>query len=195
MSLAHLFTALADACDDRFDIEAAARNVLLDAAGSAVSLAEPVALPASFRKVLSEDNAHHSCKLIADCPLPWSIPKTSDDPAYQADSSKKLIVELIGPDGPVASKDIRVGLYGIAPGAHYGYRTHPAEEVFVMLAGEADWAKGEGGFTTLRPGERSYHPSMMRHATITRYHAFMSLYVWRGDVSFDGYVYQGKNSD
>lgn len=193
-SLAHLFRALAAVCDDGLEIEIAARRALEKAADKAVFKGTVSVLPATFQAILSDEGAHPVCAEIARTPLPWMIPQTSDDPTYVKDSRKKLIVELLGPDGIVPARGIRVGLYGIAPGAYYGYRTHPAEEVFVMLAGTADWAKGSTGFETLGTGGRAYHPSMTRHATITRDLAFLSLYVWCGDVSYSGYNYQGKDA-
>ena len=77
------------------------------------------------------------------------------------------------------------------PYSEYGMRTHPAEEVYIMLAGRVDWARGQTSYTDHRPGERSYHPSMMAHANRTHASAFMSTYVWTGDISTKNYVYSG----
>ena len=192
MSLEHLFRALATVCDGELEIERVARRALDQSAAVASATGTLATLPKAFDSILVACDAHPVCADIARTPLPWAIPQTSDNPAYVEDSRKKLIVELVGPDGVVTANDIRVGLYGIAPGVHYGYRTHPAEEIFIMLAGAAEWAKGTADFKTLRSGERAYHPSMTRHATITRDDAFLSLYVWYGDVSYSEYEYQGK---
>ena len=110
-----------------------------------------------------------------------------------AHSLRKAHVELVGPDGLVESDSIRLGLYGMKPGANYGIRTHPAEEVFVMMAGRADWKRGDAPIAELGPGERSHHPSMMPHATRTNDRAFLSVYAWIGNVTTDGYVYHGHS--
>ena len=81
------------------------------------------------------------------------------------------------------------------PHADYGLRTHQAEEVFVMLAGEAFWKRGDGAYMLARPPERSYHPSGLAHATRTGRQAFLSVYVWCGDLSTDSYVYRGIPAD
>ena len=108
-----------------------------------------------------------------------------------AASILKVHVELLGPDGLVHSDSLRLGLYGMQPGCDYGIRTHPAEEIFVMVAGRGLWKKGDGDYAELKTGDRAHHPSMMPHATRTDQTAFMSLYFWQGDVSTDGYRYQG----
>ena len=195
MTLRALYAALADAFDGPQPIEARGRAALLKAAPPDFCPGIPVPLAAPFLDILSHGSAHPCCALIAATPLPWAAPETSSDPLYRAHSAPKVHVELIGPDGVVPSDEVRLGLYGILPEAHYGLRTHPAEEIFVMLAGAADWKRGDAPFVSHGPGERSHHPTMMPHATRTRAHAFMSLYVWTGDVSTDGYVYQGIPAD
>ena len=52
-----------------------------------------------------------------------------------------------------------------------------AEEVFIMLAGEAEYFRGTENYHVKNVGEYSYHPSGMRHATKTNHLAFMSVYI------------------
>ena len=195
MTLRALYTALADAFDGPLAIEAEGRAALLQAVPPDICPGTPVALAAPFCEILSAPGAHPACARIAATPLPWAPPETSSDPLYRQHSAPKVHVELIGPDGVVPSQTVRLGLYGILPHADYGLRTHPAEEIFVMLAGEADWKRADAPYLAHGPGERSYHPSMMPHATRTRASAFMSLYVWVGDVSTERYVYRGVPAD
>ena len=191
MSLEALFLGVADALDGDLEIEQFGRNELIKSAAHAQYDGETSPLDNAFVEIMTEVNAHPVCDLIMKTPLLWLPPQTSTDPKYIADSIKKAHVELLGPGGLVKSDKIRLGLYGMLPDAQYGIRTHPAEEVFVMLAGETDWKRGELDYTPHGPGERSYHPSMMPHAQVTRDKAFMSVYVWAGDISTDNYVYQG----
>ena len=144
-----------------------------------------------FLDVMTRSDAHKVCKDILDIPFEWLPPETSDDPLYVAHSHSKAHVELLGPDGIIQSKSVRLGLYGILPNSEYGIRTHPAEEVFIMLAGEADWLRGTENYQVKQAGEYSYHPSGMCHATKTNHLAFMSVYIWTGDVSTEGYHYLG----
>jgi len=191
MSLEPLFTALSDVFAGPLEIETHARGALLAAAPNASHNAKATPLPQPFLDVMKASDAHPVCALIAETPLPWAPPQTSDDPTYMAHSMPKAHVELLGPDGLVHSSDVRLGLYGILPQAEYGLRTHPAEEVFIMLAGQAYWMRGAGAYELHRSGERSHHPTMLPHATKTGALAFMSVYIWHGDVSTDGYVYEG----
>lgn len=191
MQLKPLFHALAEAFDGPEAIERVGRDALLSAPTEAVLEPNAPPLPPPVLSVMSEPDAHPVCKLIAQTPLSWAPPQTSNDPDYIAHSAPKLHVELLGPDGLVASDSVRLGVYGILPGAEYGIRTHPAEEIFVMLAGSALWKRGDRPYQALGPGERSYHPPMMPHATKTEALAFMSLYIWYGDISTENYVYKG----
>lgn len=191
MSLELLFTTLADVMDGDLDIERHGRQALIESADEANFGGKPNALGQPFLDVLQRHDAHPVCTLIAATPLPWAPPQTSNDPKYLAHSATKAHVELLGPEGLVPSHSVRLGIYGILPDSEYGIRTHPAEEVFIMLAGEADWKRGPSPYQRAVPGDRSFHPSMLPHATRTGPTAFMSVYIWRGDLSTDNYVYQG----
>lgn len=190
--LKNLFEALADVLDTGLAIEQAGRSALLDAKHAVCGVSHSGPLPQTYLDIFDQPDANPVCAHIRESPFSWAPPQTSDDPKYIADSVAKAHIELIGPDGLVHSDNFRMGLYGMLPGYEYGIRTHLAEEVFVMLAGEADWRKGDGDYQPLRAGDRSYHPSMMPHANRTRDQAFMSIYIWRGDVSTDSYVYSGS---
>ena len=144
---------------------------------------------------MAKPDAHPVCATISQIPFNWRPPETSKSALYAEHSRPKVHIELLGPDGLVKSDKIRLGLYGMLPNAEYGIRTHPAEEVFIMLAGEADWKRDNAPYELLRPGEQSYHPSMLPHASKTEELAFMSVYAWRGDISTDNYVYEGLPSE
>lgn len=191
MRLKQLFRDLAQVFDGPELIEAKAKAALSAADCSGVSLTDPLPLRPPFVEAMTRADAHPINRLILELPFRWTPPQTSNDPLYRAHSHFKAHVELLGPEGLVKSDEVRLGLYGLLPEAEYGLRTHPAEEVFVMLAGNALWKRGTADYAPAGPGERSHHPSMLQHATKTQTSAFMSVYVWSGDLSTDGYVYQG----
>ena len=191
MPLSALCEALAEVFDGPLEVEQRARAALLEASSRARPPGTTVPLPASVLEVMTARDAHPACQIVAATPLNWVPPQTSADPDYVAHSLRKVHVELVGPDGLAPSNCIRLGLYGMRPHANYGIRTHPAEEVFVMMAGRASWKRGDLPFAQLGPGERSHHPSMMPHATSTGDSAFLSVYAWIGDIRTDGYVYHG----
>lgn len=189
----YFFDELAKAFDGDLEIEARAKQALLtakiDARFTLTAPSNP--LPQSFLDLLMAKDAHPICTHIANMPFNWVPPETSDDPLYIQHSQTKVHVELLGPEGLIYAKDIRIGLYGMGPNSEYGLRTHPAEEVFVMLAGQVDWKRDQAPYEKTTTGQRSYHPSMMPHANRTTDQCFMSAYVWSGDVSRQEYIYQG----
>ena len=191
MKLTSLFLALADALDGKLEIERLGASELRKASEVAEYKGVVSPLGKLFIEVMALNDAHPVCKLISNTPLHWRVPQTSNDPEYIKHSFSKVHVELLGPGGLMKSERVRLGLYGMLPNAEYGIRTHPAEEVFVMLAGEADWKRGDEDYIPHGPGTRSHHPSMMPHAQRTRNKAFMSVYVWAGDISTENYVYEG----
>lgn len=188
-----LFEELATTLDGPEAIEKTAAKALLDAAPLANGAAptEWQQLPEPIMDVLLKEDALPVCRLIAESRFPWAPPQTSSDPKYIEHSLPKVHIELLGPEGLIKFDGLRLGLYGMLPNFEYGVRTHPAEEVFLMLAGEAHWKRGDKAYEPLGPGGRSLHPSMLPHANKTENSSFMSIYVWRGDVSTDGYKYQG----
>ncbi len=194
-SLTALFTAVADVFDDDTPIERLARQALLSHVPSDVIVPNPTPLPEAFITEIAHPDAHPACHIAAQTPLCWAPPETSSSSLYKAHSLSKIHVELIGPDGLLHSNEVRLGLYGMLPGSEYGLRTHPAEEVFVMMAGQAYWMRGTAPYALHRSGERSVHPSQMPHATKTGDHAFLAAFAWRGDLSTENYVYAGLPGD
>jgi len=81
------------------------------------------------------------------------------------------------------------------PGAEYGIRTHAAEEIYIMLAGDVDWKLYSAPYALHLPGERSYQPSIMPHASRTHEVAFLSVYALHGDLATHSYVYEGIRLD
>jgi hypothetical protein len=186
-----LFEALAEAFDGPEAIERHAQDALRSADFETQDAYDVTPLTEPFLRIMAEAEADPVCKVIAETPLPWAPPQTSTNPLYVAHSRPKVNVELLGPDGLVKSNKVRLGLYGMLPDFEYGIRTHPAEEVFVMFAGSAFWKRGDGQYKALGPGQRAYHASMMPHANKTKERAFLSAYVWHGDISTTSYVYTG----
>ena len=190
MNTGPLFAALAEVFAGERPIERFARDQLLSAEPVELKPATD-GLPPEILDVIGRLDAHPVCQLIASYPFDWAPPTSSPDPLYVQHSLAKVHVELLGPDGLVKSDKTRLGIYGMKPNAEYGVRTHPAEEIYIMLAGEADWKRGDAAYAPHRAGERSYHPSELPHASRTRDEGFLSVYAWRGDVSTDNYVYAG----
>ena len=190
ISLKSFLLNLADVFDGDMEIEKTARRELSKTSQANFST-EQCALPAPILSVMQQSDAHPLCGDIVEMPLDWRPQETSKSPLYAKHSIFKSHVELVGPVGLVKSESIRLGLYGMLPNSEYGVRTHPAEEIYIMLAGECFWKRGDAPYCCERPNGRSYHPSMMPHASKTEDQSFMSVYVWVGDLSTDAYEYSG----
>ena len=96
-------------------------------------------------------------------------------------------VELIGPNGHISAEDFRVGLYLQAPNAVYAGHAHRAEEFYMVLAGTADWQRGDETCREVPPGAIRHHPPDMSHATTTHAQPLLALWGWSGDIGFGSY--------
>ncbi len=91
-------------------------------------------------------------------------------------------VELVGPGRPVESADLLVGLLLLGPGMDYPDHAHPAEEVYHVIAGQADWWREDEGWRQKAPGAVIHHAPMVRHAMRTAEEPLLALYCWTGRV-------------
>ena len=191
MSLEAIIIELQSVFSGATDIERRALEALQKASFEKFKSAKSTPLPAEIVNVMEEEQSHPICKSILRAELDWCPPTTSNDKLYIEHSKRKAHVEILGPNGLISSNSVRIGLYGMLSQSEYGIRTHPAEEIYIALAGVSYWKRGNDEYQELLPGESSYHPSLMPHASKTEKKAFMSVYVWNGDISMDNYRYKG----
>jgi hypothetical protein len=91
-------------------------------------------------------------------------------------------VVLAGPGGLVATDSLALGILLLGPKTHYPTHRHPAVEIYVVAAGEAEWRKGESPWRREAPGSVIRHETMMPHATRTLDDPLLAVYVWQGDL-------------
>ena len=194
ISLKSFLLNLADVFDGDIEIEKTARRELTRVSRAQFGTKQ-CALPAPIISVMQQADAHPLCDDIIEMPFDWRPPKTSKNSLYTKHSVFKSHIELVGPDGLVQSESVRLGLYGMLPHSEYGVRTHSAEEIYIMLAGECFWKRGDAPYCCERSNGRSYHPSLMPHASKTEDQAFMSVYAWVGDLSTESYEYSGLQQE
>ena len=203
MTMSALFAELADIFVADVAFERHARAALKSAAHQQMSgqtswdsatIGHPASLPDALVSVMTAPDAHPVCRHLLQLQLDWSPPTTSNDPLFINHNQHTVHIELLGPRGLVYADHVRIGLYGMISDAACRIRTHPAEEIYIMLAGSVWWKRGDDHFRQHNPGSRSHHPSMMPHANRTEERAFMSIYAWQGDISTDDYVYDGLPS-
>lgn len=94
--------------------------------------------------------------------------------------------EVIGKLGPFVSTRVRSGIGVWGPNIEYPAHRHTAEEVYVLLAGSAEFIleSGDGLSTAMRnAGDSVYVPSMLTHGFRTKKEPLAILYIWQaGDL-------------
>ncbi|QYX58245.1 cupin domain-containing protein [Roseovarius sp. SCSIO 43702] len=91
--------------------------------------------------------------------------------------------EILGRDAPFATDEMRGFLVYQLPGYHYPLHRHPAEELYLVVAGEAEFHLDGRPSRILRAGETIYHPSNAPHALTTHRSAVLAYVLWRGEMT------------
>ena len=90
--------------------------------------------------------------------------------------------EILGPTtGSFRSADARLGFTLIGPRMHYPAHSHPATELYHLLAGSSTWIKADVA-SRKEPGDFILHPSGVSHAMETDEASLLSIYSWSGDI-------------
>ena len=89
--------------------------------------------------------------------------------------------ELLGPYGLFASDRSRLGFLLLGPDTLYPPHAHAAEELYLVLAGTADWQKGDEPWRAVPPGGTIHHPTRLPHAMRTAGEPLLAMYLWWGD--------------
>lgn len=88
--------------------------------------------------------------------------------------------ELLGTRGHWCSDRLAAGFLLLGPDTLYPEHRHAAEEIYIVLAGTADWSRGGEGWRRRMPGEVVHHASKIPHAMRTGAEPLLALYLWRG---------------
>ena len=91
--------------------------------------------------------------------------------------------EIIGMRGPFVSERIRAGIGLWGPGIDYPVHHHQAEEVYVPLAGAAEFVLGDDEPRVRQGGDVVYVPSQLPHGFRTGDRCLAVYYLWQaGDL-------------
>lgn len=91
--------------------------------------------------------------------------------------------ELFGWDGHFNCQSTR-GFIVYSPGElYYPWHHHPAEEMYFILAGEAEFATEGNAPKMLKPGETVFHAENQPHNMQTREKGVLAWVQWRGEMS------------
>ena len=119
--------------------------------------------------------------------LPWAASRTK---AREHPGLDKLAtVELLGPNGVVENRLIRIGLLYQPINVCYPKHRHAAEELYLVLSGTALWGQSKQAPMALQPGSFSHHASWEWHEMMTQQEPLLALYGWIGDLRFDQYEF------
>jgi hypothetical protein len=117
-------------------------------------------------------------------PLPWryNYPPRPGEPSDAADLANRIaFAELIGPRAPLTAPGCRAGFTLMAPETFYPLHAHPAIELYLVIAGHAQWTTPIAE-RIVPPGEFVLHRSNQPHAMRTFEQPLLALYGWRGDI-------------
>ena len=82
----------------------------------------------------------------------------------------------------LGGSDYSLGVLLLGPGLTYPPHAHPANEIYYVVGGTAEWRQGDGPWTRRAPGSLIQHPSGQVHATRTGRDPLLALYLWWGDI-------------
>jgi mannose-6-phosphate isomerase-like protein (cupin superfamily) len=88
--------------------------------------------------------------------------------------------ELVGLNGPVASRGFACGLLLLAAGTDYPSHHHEPEELYIPLSGTALWQQGARQPVRRAPGSVIHHGPGEPHAMRTESQPLLALYLWSG---------------
>ncbi len=88
--------------------------------------------------------------------------------------------EIIGKYGPFISATVRAGMGIWGPHVTYPSHRHHAEEVYVVLAGSAEFQLDRGNCEEKAAGDVVYIPSMLVHGFRTIHLPLIVFYIWQG---------------
>lgn len=91
--------------------------------------------------------------------------------------------EVIGKNGPFVSEHIRAGIGVWGPHIDYPRHQHKAEEIYLVVAGSADFKIGEAEVRHCKTGDVVFVESMTPHEFATTDNALVVFYLWQaGDL-------------
>jgi hypothetical protein len=89
--------------------------------------------------------------------------------------------ELLSPSAVTGVAQISCGVLVLGPHTFYPPHRHEAEEIYLPLAGTAEWQQGDAGWRRRSPGTLIHHSSEEPHAMRTGEHPLLAMYLWRSE--------------
>jgi hypothetical protein len=87
--------------------------------------------------------------------------------------------ELSRPSSGIVAAQISCGVLVLGPNTFYPPHRHEAEEIYLPLAGTAEWLQGDGVWRHRPAGTLIHHSSEETHAMRTGEQPLLAMYLWR----------------
>ena len=148
----------------------------------------PVLLPATDRldEAAARSDCHPLVRQFADRrrQLRWEQSYTREQGLVpEAMLDGYCFAEIIGKRGPFVSERIRAGIGLWGPAIDYPRHHHDAEEVYVVLAGSAEFRLGDAEPERRRSGAVVHVTPNLPHGFATRDELLVVFYLWQaGDL-------------
>ncbi|MEX3007304.1 dimethylsulfonioproprionate lyase family protein [Hoeflea sp. TYP-13] len=97
-------------------------------------------------------------------------------------SARLHAAELVGPDGHIPAKNVRIGLLVSEPDTNYPVSSHSGEETYFVISGTAEWTVGDEPYRARAPGTLIHHPAWVPHGRRTLTEPFLGAWRWSGDL-------------
>ena len=104
------------------------------------------------------------------------------DPNMRAFLENYAYVELVGSGGIAREQSAALGLLLIGPQSKYPPHRHPAQEVYLVVAGEANWWREGEPWRKLPAAALVHHAPNKVHAMRTLDQPLLALYAWSGEI-------------
>ena len=102
--------------------------------------------------------------------------------------SKRIFAsEIIGPKGIIDNQSMRVGLLFQLDHDAYPKHWHSAEELYLVILGEAHWSVDDGSSEVRSPENFVHHKSNQPHSMTTIDETLLAMWGWTGDIDGQSY--------
>ena len=102
--------------------------------------------------------------------------------------SKRIFAsEIIGPKGTIDNLSVRVGLLLQLDHAVYPKHWHLAEELYLVLFGQAHWSVDDSLSEVISPENFVHHKSKQPHSMTTFEKPLLAMWGWTGDIDGQSY--------
>ncbi|MEM7056414.1 MAG: dimethylsulfonioproprionate lyase family protein [Pseudomonadota bacterium] len=116
--------------------------------------------------------------------LPWHVPYSGDPLAGPGFSTGAASTGRIGPTAPVRSDVFASGFFAVGPGVDYFDHQHEPEELYLPIAGKAEFWSESLGWHEAGPDDLMVHPQWEWHAMKTGDQPILIFWAWLGPEGF-----------